>query len=279
MSNSLLDSGASGMPLYFLHANGYPPDCYLPLLTLLAKNNHIDAIVQRPLWPGSRPEELTDWFPLTSDLLKFLDEHNNGPVACIGHSMGGIALLRAALLAPERFSVIILVDPVLFPPYIIRTWQLIHTLGLEYYFHPLLPATRNRRRQFDDLDRLFKGYRRKPIFRYMNDQALRAYIEGISCPVDRGYQLCYSTEWESRIYVTSVWHDMDIWRGLPSLAPPTLILRGSQTDTFWASTGRLVQKKQPKVRVVTVNDSTHLLPLECPLEVSELIQSFLKETL
>jgi pimeloyl-ACP methyl ester carboxylesterase len=274
-----LEFGGSGPLLYFLHANGYPPTCYLPLLASLANNYHVRAIVQRPLWPNSHPEELADWIPLTDDLLEYLDVRQTEPVIGVGHSMGGIALLRAALRSPQQFRAIILIDPVLFPPYIIRIWQIIRAMRLENYIHPLISVARNRRRKFDDLDRLFNGYRHKPIFKYMDDRALRAYIEGIACPDEMGYHLCYSPDWESRIYSTSTWHDMDIWRGLSGLKPRTVILRGMETDTFWASTGHLVQKKQPNIRVETLENTTHLLPLERPDGVSVLIQSFLKETL
>ncbi len=279
MNHPTLDFGGYGAPLYFFHANGYPPACYRPLLTLLAGQNHVTAMVQRPLWPDSQPKDISDWLPLTDDLLRFLETQPAGPVTCIGHSMGGIALLRAALRAPERFRAIVLIDPVLFPPRVIRTWQVVRLLGLSNQLHPLIAATRERRSQFDDLDRLFAGYRRKPVFKYMDDEALRAYVEGIACPAERGYHLCYSADWEMRIYETGMWRDMDIWRGLPGLQPPTLILRGEETDTFWAETGRLVQRKQPKVQVETVAKSTHLLPLERPREVSKIILSFLEETL
>lgn len=278
MNYPAIDFGGSGAPLYFFHANGYPPACYRPLLSRLAGQYHVTAMVQRPLWPDSQPEDVNDWFPLSDDLVHFLDTQQIGPILGIGHSMGAMALLRAALREPERFKAIVLMDPVLFPPHIIRLWQVVRALGLSYTLNPLVAAARNRRRQFDSLDRLFKGYRRKSVFRYMDDAALQAYVDGIACPADNGYQLCYRADWEMRIYATSMLRDMDIWRQLPSLRPATLIVRGEETDTFWTSTARRVQRKQPRVRVETIEKSTHILPLERPCEVYETILSFLKET-
>lgn len=275
-----IDYYGDGPELLFLHANGYPPDCYTPLLSRLAEHNHVTAMVQRPLWPDSNPEEIDDWRPLTDDLFCYLDSYRPDPVACVGHSMGGVALLRAALREPERFSAIVLLDPVLFPPHFILFWRSLFKSGLGYRFHPLVANADQRRRQFDDLDRLFNGYRRKYIFRYMDDDSLRSYVEGIACPTDEGnFQLCYSAEWEVRIYVTGVWRDMDIWRGLSDLKVPTLIVRGAETDTFRERTGKLVQRKQPKVQIVALEKATHLVPLERPREVSNLIQSFFKESL
>jgi pimeloyl-ACP methyl ester carboxylesterase len=234
---------------------------------------------QRPLWLNSSPEEIADWYPLTDDFMRFLDEHPTGPAIGIGHSVGGIVTLRAALRYPGRFRALVLIDPVLFPTYIIRSWQLINSLGLGYQMHPLVRAARKRLRQFDDLDRLFKGYRRKPVFKYMDDPSLRAYIEGIACKVEQGYKLCYSVEWEMHIYATSVWHDLDIWQGLPGLNIPLMIIRGAETDTFWTSTARRVLRKNPGTKIESIPQSTHLVPLERPAEVAQAIQEFIKEIL
>lgn len=273
-----INYGGSGNPLLFLHANGYPPDCYRPLLSKLAKTHQVTGMVQRPLWPESDPEDIEDWRLLTDDLLRYLDTVHSTTLACVGHSMGGIALLRAALREPERFSSIVLLDPVLFPPYFIRKWRISFKLGMGELAHPFTKSARYRRRQFNDLEQLFNGYRRKSVFRYFDDDALHAYIEGIACKTESGgYRLCYSAEWETRIYVTSVWPDMDIWHDLPGLSMPTLIVRGVETNTFWERTGKLVQRRQPKVRVEALENSTHLLPLERPGEVANLIQSFFEE--
>jgi pimeloyl-ACP methyl ester carboxylesterase len=273
-----LNLGENGPVLVFLHANGYPPECYRPLLELLARDYRVSAMLQRPLWEGSNPDELVDWRPLTGDLLRFLDARFTEPVIGVGHSMGGIALLRAALNEPRKFSAIVLVDPVLFPPNFIRFWRLVRTLGLGYRFHPLVQAARRRRRQFNDLERLFNGYRRKSVFKYMDEQALRAYVQGIACQAEEGgYRLCYSVEWETRIYVTGLSPDLELWRGFPRMATPSLIIRGAHTDTFQAATARLVKRIQPKIRLETVEEASHLVPLERPAQVHALIRSFLEE--
>jgi len=274
-----MEYGNTNQRLVFLHANGYPPECYQPLFKKLSDDYRILAMRQRPLWPGSNPEELNTWQPLTDDFLNFLDEHQAEASIVVGHSVGGIVALRAALIHPERIRRLVLIDPVLFPPYIIWFWKVIRALGLGYQVHPLVRNSRHRRREFDDLDRLFHGFRRKPVFHFMGDEELRSYVEGIACKEARGFKLCYSVDWEMRIYITSVSSDMDIWRGLPGLKIPLLIIRGEETDTFWNSTARLVQKKDPSTRIVTVPGATHLVPLEQPGEVSYAIKRFFQEIL
>lgn len=275
-----IDYGGNGPELLFLHANGYPPECYKPLLSQFAEFHHVTAMVQRPLWPDSKPEEIDSWLPLTDDLFRYLDAHHSAPIACVGHSMGGTALLRAVLREPERFKTIVLLDPVLFPPYFVAFWNIMRRLKIGERRHPFIKAARQRREQFDDLERLYQGYRRKSVFRYFDDEALRAYVKGIACQVDNSvYQLCYSAKWEIHVYMISIWKDMDIWHGLHKLDIPTLIVRGAETDTFWERTGKLVKRKQPKVQVEALDKSTHLLALERPKEISNLIHSFFEENL
>lgn len=280
MAILFLDPGGSGSPLHFLHANGYPPACYEPLLELLKNKNHVLGMLLRPLWPNSDPKEIEDWTPFSEDLLRFFDEQKLGPVIGMGHSIGAIVTLRAALKDPSRFRALVLIDPVLFPRYFMFEWNLIRMLGLGYRLHPLINGAVKRRREFDDLDKVFDGYRRREIFRFFSDENLRILINGMTRPkAGGGYELAYSPEWEARVYYTGIWRDWDVWAGLKRLDIPTLIIRGAETDTFWASTARSVQKLNHRIKIVTLEKSTHLLPLERPQEVFEITQSFLKEAL
>lgn len=269
------DFGGAGEPLHFLHANGYPPACYEPLFEHLQPHFHLFGMHLRPLWPGSKPEELHDWHPLSDDLLRFLSDREADPVFGVGHSIGGIVTLRAALKEPRRFRALALIEPVLFPPYFILFWNLARTSGLGWKKHPKIPAALNRRRRFDDLETVFRGYRRRDVFRHVSDESLRAYIAGMTRPrAEGGYELVYSPEWETRIYYTGIWRDFDLWRGLKHLQIPTLILRGAQSDTFWARTAARVRRANPNVRIETLEKTTHILPLEEPEKVGRLIVEF-----
>jgi pimeloyl-ACP methyl ester carboxylesterase len=148
-------------------------------------------------------------------------------------------------------------------------------LGLGERLHPLIAGTKKRRRTFDDLGTVFHGYRNRSVFRYMSDESLRVYIEGITRKTEHGYELVYSPGWEARVYLTGQ-HDFDLWRDLPKLEVPTLFLRGAETDTFLENAAALVKRKQPRAWVETLDKSTHLLPLERPQEVFDILQAFLK---
>ena len=126
---------------------------------------------------------------------------------------------------------------------------------------------------------VFRGYRSREIFKYLSDENLLTYITGITKPkADGGFELAYSPEWEAHIYLTSL-RDFDLWRELPKLKIPTLIIRGAETDTFLEKAATLVKKKNPKILIKTLEKSTHILPLEHPCKVFNIIRAFLSDIL
>jgi len=271
------DYGGEGAPLHFLHANGYPPECYRPLLELLQTQHHVFGMKLRPLWPDAKIEDTNDWHPFSDDLLRFLTTGGLGPVIGVGHSIGGIGTLRAAMRDPGRFRALVLLDPVLFPPSRLIAWNIARATGIGEKVHPLIAGAKRRRRTFDDLESVFRGYRSRNIFRYVSDENLQIYIQGITKQkTDGSYELVYSPEWESHIYLTGL-RDLDLWRELPKLEISTLIIRGAETDTFLPNAANLVKQKQPKVKIETLEKSTHILPIEHPQKVFEIMNEFLKE--
>jgi len=276
MNIPAFDYGGNGMPLHFLHANGYPPDSYKPLFELLKTQYHVFGMTLRPLWPEAKIADINDWHAFSDDLLRFLTNRGSGAVIGVGHSIGGIVTLRAAMRDPKKFSAIVLLDPVLFVPSVLALWNLIRLVGLGKRFHPKITGAMKRRRAFDDLDLVFRGYRAREVFKYMSDENLRAYIAGITRQKpDGSYELIFPPEWESHIYNTGL-RDFDLWRGLPKLRVPTLIIRGAETDTFLKNASMLVKKRQPKITIEVLEKSTHILPLERPQEVFDILHSFIK---
>jgi pimeloyl-ACP methyl ester carboxylesterase len=231
----------------------------------------------RPLWPDSDPQAIRDWSLFSEDLRRLLKEQEAANVIGIGHSIGALVTLRAALREPELFQALVLIDPVLLPRRRMLQLRIVRALGLAHRMNARIEGALRRRRHFDDLEQLFNGYRRRDVFRFFSDKHLRTLIHGMTRQTtDGAYELVYSPEWEARIYETGIWNDWDIWAGLKRLRIPTLILRGAETDTFWQSTGRIVEKANPAIKIRSLPSATHLLPLEKPVEVFDATEQFLE---
>jgi pimeloyl-ACP methyl ester carboxylesterase len=270
------DFGGDGQMLHFHHANGYPPPAYRLLLDRLCDYWHVVALRMRPLWSEQPAAQLQDWRLFADDLAAFLDQQRLHGIIGVGHSIGATTTLRLALKEPQRFRKLVLIDPVIFPLRMIWLWKAIYALGLGYRLHPLVKGALKRRSTFESRQAMYDNYRKKPVFSRLSDPALADYVDALACEqLDGTMQLCYPPEWEARIYVTSMLADLALWRDLPKLKPPVLLIRGQHTDTTWESTTRSFQKKLPNARVVTLPDTTHLLPLEAPQAVADLIMEFL----
>jgi pimeloyl-ACP methyl ester carboxylesterase len=247
------------------------------LFSLLQPHFRILAMRQRPLWPGSDPNSISDWKPLAADLKRFLDEQGLHGLIGAGHSFGAIHTLRLALEQPSRFSALILIDPVLFPPGRIRLWKLIHLLRLDERIHPLVKSARRRRNTFESHGAMFANYRTKVVFQRMSDAALQAYVDALGCEEPDGrVTLCYSAEWEARVYLTNMLADLELWRGLPGLNLPVLIIYGETSDTFWGATARRVHTLLPSAQIECIPGAGHLVPLEKPDAVYSRMMEFFR---
>jgi pimeloyl-ACP methyl ester carboxylesterase len=194
----------------------------------------------------------------------------------VGHSMGATLTLMAAFECPDRFSSIILIDPVILPPWIYHLWELIARLRLNNILHPLIPKTLRRRRIFPDKEEMFQNYRKKEIFKRLDNNALLAYVESMAKSLPDGqFELAYSPEWEAQIYATASQCGEQIWEKIPNLAIPLLIIRGQDSDTFWPQTARLIAKHLPDSIIQVISNAGHLVPLEKSIEVNLTIHDFL----
>src|SRR5258707_12837018 len=123
---------ARGKPLVNLaYANGFPPQIYRAALEPLFKDYHVISLHARPLWGDSAPapESLTSWEQLGDDLLAALDGFTDQPVIGIGHSVGGVATLFAAVKRPDRFSRLVLIEPTLLAPHLLWAMRLLESRG------------------------------------------------------------------------------------------------------------------------------------------------------
>jgi pimeloyl-ACP methyl ester carboxylesterase len=267
-----IDFGGTGTLLHFAHANGYPPRGYSPLLEALTPHYHVTAMLARSLWQGTEPN-LQNWHPFVDDLVQAFDEQNYRGVIGVGHSLGGVVTLAAALKRPEFFRAVILLDPVLFRRRLLYGWRLFKTVRLGHQVHPLIPTAKRRRKVFASADEMFSRYRRAPVFKRLDDTSLRAYVDSMCSPrADGQVELAYSPEWEVNVYESG---PLDLWNDLPTLQMPLLIIRGAESDTLTKGALQKVKRCLPNAVLHDVPNTGHLVPMEKPLEVAALILKFL----
>lgn len=273
----LVELGGSGLPIHLALANGFPPDVYRPLLEPFTARYRVLCLLPRPLWnPPPDPDGLTSWRQFAADLLEGLRAHNLTDVIAVGHSMGGVHSLLAALAEPQRFRALILLDPTILPPLTLAAIRLLRAVGMGQRF-PLVRGALRRRAHFASAEEAFAYWRGKPLFRNWSDEVLRLYVEGLTCPApDGGVTLRWSPQWEARAYQTIF---TEVWREVPRLRGvlPILVLRGAQTNTFVAASERRMRRLLPEATYVTLQGHGHLFPMSAPQEAQQIIATWLRE--
>ena len=257
--------------IHFIHANGFPPNSYKSLF------NNVDNILNPVFFSLNEDSynitDIRDWVPFQNNFIESIK--NNKDIIGLGHSIGGNIILRSGLAHPEKFSKLILLDPTLFIPRIIYGWILFSKLGLQATFHPWMNNTLNKKMIYSNHEEIFKSYRRKVVFSKINDKNLNIYIKSITEKIDDKLHITYSKEWEYHIYKTGLIADMYIWKNIKNLKVPCLIIRAEESNAFLNSSEKKISKLNPKIKFHTIENSTHLFPLEYPKETASVINDFI----
>lgn len=272
----------SGPDFLFLHANGYPPRAYRELLSPFTSTYSVSLSYLRPFWPRSSPGELKNWTMLRDDFLEELSKSSNPDCTLIGggHSLGGTVSLLAALRAPELFRALILIEPVIFTPLRAVLYRSFYHLHLIDTILPLIRRTRRRKREFQNAAEMYKNYRSKSVFEKIPDSILEDYVQGLAYPqADGTVRLRYPPEWEARIYQTSASADLLIWRALPGLECPVLIIRGGKSRTLTGLSLQKLERGSEQITVKTIREGGHLLPFEDPEKTSRIMIEYLENQL
>ncbi|GAB4481354.1 MAG: alpha/beta hydrolase [Anaerolineae bacterium] len=280
MDYPIYDYGGGGPVIILAPANGFPPHTYRPLLEPLTARFRVVGLPPRALWPDpGPPDRFTSWRQMAADLLAALRAHRLENVIALGHSMGGVASLLAALQEPGRFRGLALLDPTILPPPTLTVIRVMAALGLQDRF-PLVQGALRRRRTFASVDEAFAYWRGKRLFANWPDETLRLYAEGLTRPVSDGagaaggVELAWPPEWEAQYYRTIM---TDTWRELPRLRGllPTLIINGERTDTFTAASLRRARRLLPDAAFVTIAGHGHLFPQTAPEQARAAIEGWL----
>jgi pimeloyl-ACP methyl ester carboxylesterase len=273
-----------GSPFLFIHANGYPPEAYQSFLVHFLDNYQVITLSLRPFLKDLDPASLKDWRDFRDDYLGFLDQRGFGvsknadnQIIGVGHSVGAMVSLMAAIERPDLFKALVLIEPVLFPRWQGTLKRVLAPFDLMRKIHPLIRATLNRKVNFPGQELMFKNYREKPIFQRLSDIVLRDYVTGLAKEnLDGSVYLKYGPEWEARIYETGGLADAYVWKNLPGIPCPVLILRGQDSKTLKPQVVQRMIKILPDGQSHTEPETGHLLPLEIPDRAANLVAAYLQ---
>lgn len=103
-----------GPPILLAHATGFHARVWDEVVRRMPSRRVI-ALDLRGHGRSSKPAPPYSWHLFGQDVALLLDDLDLSHVIGVGHSMGGHTIADAAILRPERFDALVLVDPTIFP--------------------------------------------------------------------------------------------------------------------------------------------------------------------
>lgn len=265
--------GSTKPLLHLAHANGFLPPTYQKSLEPLFPHYHVVSVLARPAWGDTPPGWLKNWSQMADDLIEGLKGMGAHQVVGIGHSLGGVLTLYAAVKEPGLFKRIVLIDPTMLAPGLLRKIQVLKFFGFEAR-NFLIKGALRRKREWESPEAAYDYFRNRRLFKFWSDDMVESYTKSITAPSAQGkVSLSYPPEWEARIYKTI---PTDVWKFAGLLDQPTLVIRGENSNTFLGDGEKEFRKMNPQVNFEVVPGAGHLIPQEKPEEVGKLILNFLE---
>lgn len=264
--------GLASKNVHFIAANGYPPSAYVSLFNSL-KDVHVRSFLLRPINPDFTRLELNSWFDFADDLHDYVLKFQ--PKIVMGHSIGAVIWLLYSLKYNYKFDKIILIDPAIFLPHITFIFNVFRFFRLHKRVHPLILPTLKRQQYFSSKQQIFNKYRSKKIFNLISDAVLLEYIESLFDYKNSQYEINYSPLWESKIYEYGLLEDKLIWKFLKETLTEITLIRAEFSDICTSKVENEFKLSCKNYTSFELKNTTHLLPLEKPDELGDIISKLI----
>jgi pimeloyl-ACP methyl ester carboxylesterase len=249
--------------IHFAHGNGFPALCYKQMLdSLQDKFDYcfIDRVGHDPKFPVS-----DNWYNLVLELIESVKKQADRPVIAVGHSLGGVLSLLAAIEQPKLFKKVIMLDSPLIGGFKSSMVRLAKALGI---IDRITPAyrTQGRRAYWNNHEQLLNYLKTRDLFKTFTNECLNDYISYGLDHKDDGYYLRFDRHIEYEIYRT-IPHVIPNYEG--GLLTPTTLIYGD-TSSVVGKLDLSYMRKSFNIECIKTC-GTHLFPMEYPEVAAQLI--------
>ena len=264
---ALHDLGGDGPPLLLVHATGFCGPVWGPVAADLGDRYHCWAPDLRGHGQARTPDGLDfEWRGFADDVLAVVDHLQvDGPLAAVGHSKGGAALLLAEQRRPGTFARLYCFEPVVFPvgPGLpADTGASGSGTG-----NALADGALRRRERFDSAQAALDNFSSKPPLNVLHPDALAAYVEGGFREEDDGAVTlrCRPVD-ESQVYRMGAQHGA--FAHLGEVTIPVTIATGATDPVGPAAFAAAIADALPQGELVVFDELGHFGPLQDPAAVA-----------
>jgi pimeloyl-ACP methyl ester carboxylesterase len=254
-----------GPDIWLAHATGFCAGCWTPVAAGLA------GLAGRIVGWDHRGHGGSDsngcpvsWWDMAGDAIEVVSSFppRQVPSIGVGHSMGGAAIVMAALTRSGLFDAIVLVEPILLAPPYRRTP------------YPLAEVVRKRRRSFPMREKARANFERKIPFSRWHPDALSGYLNHGLVECADGVELACAPEFEAEVYDTAGAHGAMALLG--DLDLPVHVMVGDASETYDIAWARKIVDAIPGATLEVVAGGTHFIPFERPEVVVAAVERIIR---
>ncbi len=260
------------------HATGFHARAYLPVATGLTPRFHTFGFDARGHGDTAAPPGwAVEWTGYGDDALAAAEEVAAGPqseqtkqgerLIGFGHSMGGALLLMAAHRAPRLFGLLVLFEPIVYPP--------VDPAAEPPPPGPLPAGARRRRRTFPSIEEAVAHYGSRPPLDAFDPEALDAYVRYGFTPDDEGVRLKCEPQHEAATFEQGRIHRT--WDLLADIQTPVVVASGRIEDASPAEIAEAIAERLPLGRYVAMPELDHFGPFTHPALVADLVATSVHE--
>ena len=260
----IADSSAPATTVFFSHANGFHGRCFDPVIATLVADYECASFDLRGHGDSAvSPDWSVAWQGYGDDALAIAKQISK-PTIAVGHSMGGAALVMAALVEPQLFRALILYEPIIFPSAIREIASKNNAPS------PLVEGARRRRKTFATRADAFANYASKPPMNAFDPRALHAFVDYGFRDASDHIELKCAPEHEARNFEMGAIHET--WDQLKNLRVPTCVVSGSQQQGQPSGFAANIAEQIANSHFVEWQDLGHFGPMQQPERLAELIR-------
>jgi lipase len=257
-----------GPPLVFLHATGFMPWLWHPIAREFSPSYQVIA----PYFCDHRRSDPEDgglgWQILAQDFAALCRSLSLENPLLVGHSMGATVLVLANALFNLNARGMILIEPIFLP-------EDFYKQEITVEQHPLASRTIKRLNYWADREAALSYVQSRSLFKNWDKEMLDLYVQyGLTAGDGGGLQLTCSPQREAAMFMGGMQHNP--WPEPAKTKCPVLILEGEMSENRAFIDLKKVASLFPKGQYRLVAGAGHLIPMEQPRIVTDLISEFFR---
>lgn len=255
---------------HFYGGNGFAVGVYEPLLSILANQLNIVSLGLRGEWIDKPTAQTLTRQEDAELLIEFIERTQDKPVIGLGHSQGATATALAAAKRPDLFSQLFLLEPVTYTKSQMQLYGFAPR-AIKLTREPF-KSTLQKQAIWPSVSDYYQFLRAHRAYKRISDTNLHIYATNSLEPLADGtFILKFPPEQELASYFSTPFIMDALAQIIRDNQVPLTLIIGKPSMFISEDVRKVWATFVPSEQIITLSDFGHLLPMEAPEPVSQLI--------